>query len=74
MKNEMPMIKYTCPKCGGKEYKLAELRAHYSVVSMLSNLGYKVFTTVTCSRCQYTEFYKVPLKKISNVFVYLQGK
>ena len=74
MKKEVPMIKYTCPKCGGKEYRLAEMRAHYSFISILSNFGYKVFTTVTCARCQYTEFYKVPLRKISNVFMYLQNK
>lgn len=74
MKTEVPMIKYTCPKCGGKEYKLSEMRAHYSLMSIFNSFGYRVFTTVTCRRCHYTEFYRIPLRKISESFIFQQNK
>lgn len=68
MKKEIPMLKYTCPKCGSKEYDLSEIRVAGSFFSHLSNFGPRVFTTVTCSRCHYTDMYKIPLKRIAEAF------
>lgn len=59
--------KYTCPKCGGKNYDLSEIRTTGSFMMKLFNIQNVKFTTVTCSRCQYTELYKTSSSKFGNV-------
>jgi uncharacterized protein len=74
MKNEVPMLKYTCPKCGSKDYSISEMRIHASVFSLMSNFGYKVMTAVSCSRCHFTELYRYPKRKIADAFIFQTGK
>lgn len=65
---EKPILKYTCPKCGSREYSVSEIRVAGSFFSHISNFGPRRFTTVTCSRCYYTDMYKLPQKRISEAF------
>ena len=58
--------KYTCPKCNGRQYEVGEVRVTGSFMMKLLNIQNVKFTTVTCSRCQYTEFYKTPSNKFGN--------
>lgn len=59
--------KYTCPKCGGRQYELSEIRTTGSFMMKLFNIQNVKFTTVSCTRCQYTELYKTASNKFGNV-------
>jgi len=59
--------KYSCPKCSNINYELGEIRTTGSFLMKLFNIQNVKFTTVTCSRCQYTELYKMPSNKFGNV-------
>ena len=59
---------YTCPKCDSKDYKLGEMRATGGTLSKIFDIQNQKFTSVTCARCSYTEFYKTKTSGISNVF------
>lgn len=59
--------KYTCPKCGGRQYDLGEIRTTGSFMMKLFNIQNIKFTTVTCTRCHYTELYKTSSNKFGNV-------
>lgn len=74
MKTQIPMLKYSCPKCGSKEYTVSEIRVSGSVFSQLSNFGHRTFTTVTCGRCSYTDLYRLPMKRIGEAFSFQTGK
>lgn len=55
--------KTPCPKCGGKEFSMAEVFIHGGKGARLINFPSKRFTTFTCVQCAYTEFYKLPMKQ-----------
>ena len=59
--------KYTCPKCNGKQYEVGEIRTTGSFMMKLFNIQNIKFTTVTCTKCQYTELYKTSSSKFGNV-------
>lgn len=73
MKSELSMIKYTCPKCGNKRFKLSEIRVAYSLLTQLFDIQGAKYSAVICERCRFTEFYNVPVKKISGVFDFFVG-
>ncbi len=50
--------KYKCPKCSNRDFELGEFRAVGGFWSKIFNVQSKRFSTVTCSRCAYTEIYK----------------
>jgi len=59
---------YTCPKCDGKSYTVAQMRATGGILSKLFDIQTQKYTSVTCDNCKYTEFYKASTKAISNIF------
>jgi len=59
---------YECPKCHNTTYDLAEMRATGGTLSKIFDVQNKKFTSVTCGKCSYTEFYKAKTSAISNVF------
>ena len=59
--------KYTCLKCNGRQYEIGEIRTTGSFMMKLFNIQNIKFTTVTCSKCQYTELYKTTSSKFGNV-------
>lgn len=61
-------LKYTCLKCNSKDYKIGEMRATGGFWTKIFNIQSEKFTSVTCKRCSYTEFYKTSTKALSNVF------
>jgi len=65
--DHLTRMKYQCPKCGAKHYEIDEFRAVGGVFSKLFDIQNRRFTTVTCSRCRYTEIYKTSQKKFLNV-------
>jgi predicted nucleic-acid-binding Zn-ribbon protein len=65
--NENPVLKYTCSKCGNKQYEVGEMWAFSSFWTRLFELHTRRFTFLSCQRCKYTEFYKVSKKGIGEV-------
>ena len=63
----MQRLKYTCPKCGHKQYETGEMRATGSFMTKLFNIQNRKFTTITCQQCKYTEFFAMPSNQFGNV-------
>lgn len=61
-------INYTCPKCGNKNYETDTIAATGGGFSKIFDVQNKKFTTVTCSKCKYTEFYKAETSMLGNIF------
>ncbi len=64
----MDNSKYHCPKCNNHEYTKDEFRATGGFWTKIFDIQNKHFTTVTCTKCSYTEIYKVKSSKLENVF------
>ena len=63
----MKTSKYVCPKCGNHGYEASEIRTTGSFVTKLFNIQNKKFTTLTCSRCRYTELYAASSNQLGNI-------
>lgn len=66
--NLMEHTNYKCPKCGNRTFKTGQMRATGGTLSKIFDVQNQKFTSVTCERCTYTEFYKTKTSAISNVF------
>ena len=64
----MQELNYTCAKCGNTQYDVGEMRAAGGFLSKLFDVQSKRFTTVTCTRCQYTEIYRASSSMLGNIF------
>ncbi len=62
------MNNWSCPKCQNKQYDTDQFRATGGMLSKIFDIQNKHFTTVTCSRCSFTELYKTKSSNIENVF------
>ena len=69
----MGSLNYTCPKCSNTDYDVDEFRATGGFLSKIFDIQSKRFTTVTCSRCSYTELYKTDSSTLGNVFDFFTG-
>lgn len=59
---------YKCPKCGNRNYETDEFRATGGIFSKIFDVQNKKFTTVSCTRCSYTEIYKASSSQLGNIF------
>ncbi len=59
---------YHCPKCQNMEYETDEFRATGGLLTKIFDIQSKRFTTVTCTRCKYTEIYKTDSSMLGNIF------
>jgi len=64
----MQALSYHCPKCGNNTYELGEMRAAGGFWSKIFDVQGKKFSSVTCQRCKYTEFYKGDSSTLGNIF------
>jgi hypothetical protein len=69
----MQQLNYKCPKCGNTEFETSEFRATGGFLSKIFDIQSKRFTTVTCSRCTYTELYKAQSSMLGDVFDFFTG-
>lgn len=69
MKSEVPLLKYVCPKCGGKKYLVKGVVIQHSQFSQVFSIPGRRYTAVICDRCKYTELYNVPVKKIADTLM-----
>lgn len=68
-----PTTSYPCPKCNHQSHTLGQMRATGGFLSKLFDVQSQRFTSVTCDRCTYTEFYKTKQSMIGNVFDLFAG-
>jgi len=61
-------INYKCPKCNHTACEIDQMQATGGTFSKLFNIQNKKFTSVTCKRCSYTEFYKGSTSALGNIF------
>ena len=61
-------MSYKCPKCDNTAYDVGEMRATGGTLSKIFDVQNKKFTSVTCTRCSYTEFFKAKTSAMSNIF------
>lgn len=64
---------FTCQKCGNDRYETGELRAAGGFLSKVFDVQNKKFTTVSCTRCQYTEIYRGDSSMLGNIFDFFAG-
>jgi len=64
----MVKLNFTCPKCSNKSCDVAELRGAGGFWSKIFDVQGQRYTTVTCNRCYYTEFYKADTSMLGNIF------
>ncbi|MCA9300013.1 MAG: zinc ribbon domain-containing protein [Phycisphaerales bacterium] len=64
---------WECPKCSHREFDTSKMAATGGGLSKIFDVQNKKFTTVTCTQCAYTEFYKVRASAIGNVFDFFTG-
>ncbi len=62
------MAQYHCPKCKNMDYETSQLRATGGILTKIFDIQSKKFTTVTCTRCKYTEIYKADSSMLGNLF------
>jgi len=63
---------YTCPKCGGRKADIDEIRTTGAGFTKYFNIQNRKFTTVSCSNCGFTEFYRgIRSSGASNVLDFL---
>jgi len=69
----MKLLKYICPKCRNRQYEIDEFRATGGIWTKIFNIQTKRFTTISCTRCFYTEIYKARSSQLGNIFDFFSG-
>ncbi len=64
----MEGLKFKCSKCANQSYDVDEFRATGSFLAKVFDVQSKKFTTVTCTRCKYTEIYRAESSMMGNIF------
>ncbi|HUV37314.1 MAG TPA: zinc ribbon domain-containing protein [Patescibacteria group bacterium] len=64
----MNELNYTCPKCSNTQYEIGEFRAAGGFFTKVFDVQSKRFSTVTCTRCKYTEIFKTESSMLGNIF------
>lgn len=64
----MEGLNFVCTKCQNTTYEISEFRATGGFLTKVFDIQSKRFTTVTCTRCKYTEIYKTDSSMLGNVF------
>ncbi|HOP02890.1 MAG TPA: zinc ribbon domain-containing protein [Tenuifilaceae bacterium] len=63
---KMVHSKQPCPKCGCREFELSEAHMTGGTFTKLFNIQNRKFSTFTCTKCKYTEFYQIPSSSVLN--------
>ncbi len=61
------MSNWSCPKCSNVSFDQGEIRTTGGFFSKLFNVQNKRFTSITCTTCQFTEFYRAQQSSLGNV-------
>ncbi|HPG39443.1 MAG TPA: zinc ribbon domain-containing protein [bacterium] len=69
----MQHLNYTCPKCKNNQCQVGEIRTTGGFLTKVFDIQNKRFTSVTCTRCSYTEFYKADSSALGSIFDFFAG-
>ena len=58
---------WKCPKCNNRDFETDQLSTTGGGFSKFFNIQNKKFTTVTCTKCHYTEIYKGESSTLGNI-------
>ena len=58
---------WQCPKCGNHEYETGQFAATGGGLTKIFDIQNKKYTTLTCTRCKYTEIYQATTSTLENV-------
>ncbi|WP_440998985.1 zinc ribbon domain-containing protein [Fodinibius sp. SL11] len=58
---------WKCPKCSNRTFETGQVAGTGGAFSKFFNIQNQKFTTLTCTRCLYTELYKTDTSTLSNV-------
>lgn len=61
-------LHYHCFRCGHLDCELGTIHAAGGFWSKVFDVEGRKFTTVTCTRCRHTEFFKADRKALANIF------
>ena len=64
----MQQLDFHCPKCSNTTCEVGEFRATGGILTKIFDVQSKRFSTVTCTRCRYTEIYKADSSMLGNIF------
>ena len=64
---------WACPKCHHDEFDTDVFRATGGRFARIFDVQNRKFTTVTCTRCQYTEIYRADSSTLGNVLDFFTG-
>jgi hypothetical protein len=67
-------LNYICPKCRNTAFETGEFRATGGFLTKVFDIQSKRFTTVTCTRCRYTEIFKADSSMLGNIFDFFVNK
>ena len=59
---------WACPKCGHDDFDADVFRATGGGFAKIFDVQNKKFSTVSCTRCGYTELYKGDTSTLGNIF------
>jgi predicted nucleic-acid-binding Zn-ribbon protein len=59
---------WQCPKCDNDEFETGVFRATGGRIAKIFDVQNRHFSTVTCTRCQFTEVYRANSSTLMNVF------
>ncbi len=66
-------LRFTCSKCHGNDCEIGEIRAAGGFWSKVFDVQNRKLTTVTCTRCRYTELYAADGSTLANLFDFFTG-
>jgi predicted nucleic-acid-binding Zn-ribbon protein len=67
----MTQLNYRCPKCSNTQYEIGEIRVAGGFWSKIFDVQGRRFSSVTCTQCKYTEFYKTDTRTLENIFDFI---
>jgi hypothetical protein len=59
---------WVCPKCDNNSYETGQFAATGGGLSKIFDVQNKKFSTVTCTRCKFTEIYQAETSTLGNIF------
>lgn len=69
----MTHTNWKCLRCENGTYSTDTFRATGGMFAKIFDVQNKKFTTVTCTRCKYTEIYKADSSALGNLFDFFTG-
>ena len=64
----MNQLNFKCAKCDNTQCDVGEFRATGGFLTKIFDIQSKRFSTVTCTRCKYTEIYRADSSTLGNIF------